>query len=99
MFRIKSFVEAGSNESMRSLTEQGVGGDDSIHTGFGCSVQYPNWSSGGHGGRFSSDPPPVFSAGGLSERFWPVHGRPLALQHRPSRSCSADHGVVHSKMP
>ena len=41
------------------------------------SVSLPIRSSGGHEVRFSRDPLPVFSAGGLSEQFWHGHGCPL----------------------
>ena len=34
------------------------------------SVLWPIGSSGEHEGRFSRDPPPVFSAGGPCEQFW-----------------------------
>ena len=33
---------------------------------------------GGHEGRFSRDPLPVFSAGGHREQFWHEQGRPLS---------------------
>ena len=34
-------------------------------------------SFGGYEGRFSRDPLPVFSAGGLCEQFWRGQGRPI----------------------
>ena len=56
----------------------------------GCLVQFSqlidgvvgrgtewDWGGGGHEGRFSTDPLPVFSAGGPCEQFW--HGQDCPL--------------------
>ena len=44
------------------------------------SVQFSpltDWVLGGHAGRFSKDPLPVFSAGGPRRQFWHGQGCPL----------------------
>ena len=48
------------------------------------SVQFsllPDWLLGGTRGRFSRDPLPVFSSGGLCEQFWHVPSLMLSMQH------------------
>ena len=81
------FCQRLSSSSTRRCTFGGVSVQFS-------SVLWPIWSSGGHEGRFSRDPLPVFFC---RRPLWAVlaWAGVSTLWHCPSRIFSANDGVVH----